>query len=91
MHRVINLVAHPLHTLADFFVRHRKGTKADYRRHAARISVGTFFALFGAFLATHPAEWMPHFLWDAVAYGIHAVGMAPVLSYVGNILPIFEE
>jgi hypothetical protein len=82
MVKVIHAIAHPVHYVADKCVRTRKG------RVRTRLCAGVTLILGGAFMATHPAEWCNHALWDGMAYSIHALGIAPVFSHLANILPL---
>lgn len=45
-----------------------------------KLVVGVALALGGAYLAqiNHDQTVLPHFIWDAGAYGIHGLGLAPL-------------
>jgi hypothetical protein len=45
-----------------------------------KCSLGAVIGLAGAFMATHPVEYVPHFLWDGLAYGLHGYGALPFIK-----------
>jgi len=62
----------------------------ERRRHPHTIRliglvvVGATITLIGSNMATHTEVlcplWLPHGVWDAFAYTLHAIGITPVLS-----------
>lgn len=43
-----------------------------------KYSVAWSVVFAGAYLATNPVHWVPHFIWDGIAYTIHGFGAAPI-------------
>lgn len=55
------------------------------QRHLVAISLGTTLMLTGSFLATHgenAPHFLPHVVWDALAYFIHGIGSLPILGHI---------
>lgn len=50
--------------------------------HVKRYTVAATVVLTGSFMATHPLHFLPHFLWDGLAYTIHGLGAAPIAEGV---------
>lgn len=59
----------------------RRMLHANTHRHVIGVGLGTTLMLLGSNLATHPIDAIPHFLWDAFAYGIHGVGFIPLSKH----------
>lgn len=54
-------------------------------RHAAGVTLGAALMLTGSAMATHAdfgTQYVPHVLWDSVAYFIHGFGSLPVLWHL---------
>jgi len=50
------------------------------KQKTVKVAAGVTIMLTGAAMATHPVTFLPHFLWDALAYGLHGYGALPVLK-----------
>jgi hypothetical protein len=88
--RLLHSLSYPVHALvhgATHLLPPKLRAKVEkHHRHMAHSTIGGLLVMGGAFMATHPADWMPHFLWDATAYFIHGMGAVPIfntLSHVG--------
>lgn len=55
-----------------------------HAKRTRKICIGIVLMIGGAVMATNPIGMVPHFIWDAVAYGIHGYGALPVLKFIGK-------
>lgn len=55
-------------------------TVHPHRRRFAKLFMGAAIGLSGAFMAAHPLEMIPHFVWDGVAYTLHGYGVLPFVK-----------
>lgn len=49
-------------------------------KKTAKVSVGVVIMLIGSTMATHPVVFIPHVIWDAMAYGLHGYGALPLIK-----------
>jgi len=54
------------------------------------VLVGALVLLFGAWLAQHEVSWVPHFVWEGIAYAIHGLGVTPIAEEVMTVLRAVE-
>ena len=52
------------------------------RRHFAGLLLGVILMLTGSRMAMARVEFLPHALWDCVAYFIHAIGTVPLMKHI---------
>jgi hypothetical protein len=76
IHPVVHVLVLPVVLVTNRFSALRRNKKAT------KMSIGTIIMLTGTTMATHPVGWMPHFLWDAIAYSLHGYGLIPFLKVV---------
>lgn len=55
----------------------------DSRKHVTMVATGVGICLTGSFMATcgHSQVVLPHFIWDAISYSIHGVGLIPICHH----------
>ena len=80
-------VVHLLSLPVEKVVEKVKVVKENHKNGFA-IVLGTIVLLTGAFLASVHQDWVPHFVWDAGAYGIHGLGIAPIAKVVFDIIKV---
>jgi hypothetical protein len=85
--KVVRVVVHvasvPAHRAYDYVHNHiPQSVKERWTVHHGRAACGSVMMLVGSIMATNTPAWLPHFLWDAVAYGLHGFGSAPVFKLV---------
>ena len=57
-----------------------------HNKSHSKIVMGVVVIFTGSFMATNPAEWLPHslhFIWDGIAYSLHGFGLSPILKARG--------
>lgn len=87
--RVLRLLSRPVHGVVHFTVgllpAHIQERVKKHHRHMAHSTIGIVLVLLGSFMAAHPAEWMPHAMWDGVAYLIHGMGAVPIFHWFAQL------
>lgn len=73
VHKFSNVAIYPIRLV----VRH---IPCPRKKKTVKIVSGVVIMLSGAAMATHPLAIVPHFLWDAIAYGLHGYGALPILK-----------
>lgn len=77
--RVVNILVQPVQRAVDTF--HCEKVAVLFKsKKTAKVSVGVVIMLVGSTMATHPVSFIPHILWDALAYGLHGYGALPVIK-----------
>jgi len=79
MRKALHIAVLPVSWVVDKL--HPKKFHPKKKKHA-HVAVGSVLIITGSFMATHPVTWLPHFVWDALAYGIHGYGLLPILKVV---------
>lgn len=62
------------------------------RRHIVQVGLGVSLMVTGSAMALHAQEiaFLPHVLWDTLAYGIHGIGGIPIAIHVEPLWRILE-
>lgn len=85
--KALHVATFPIHAAVERF-HHPHVAKVFKSKKAAKVSVGVTIMLVGSTMATHPVAWMPHVLWDALAYGLHGYGALPVIKILTHHLDL---
>lgn len=80
---LVHILAWPIEALT---------AKAKHAKHAHRTAftlfLGLTLLLIGAFISSIHQDTVPHFIWEAGAYGIHGLGLAPIAKIIFDIIEI---
>lgn len=75
--RAVFILAMPLHKFSVFLHVHLHIPKGVTKYGSA-----ASLTLFGGYLASNPVHFLPHFVWDTIAYGLHGIALAPIAECV---------
>jgi hypothetical protein len=73
IHRVAHIATIPLHLAVKHIPHPRK-------KKTVKVCVGVVIMLVGSTMAKYPIIFIPHILWDAIAYGLHGYGALPIIK-----------
>jgi hypothetical protein len=73
IHRATHVAIAPVR----YAVRH---IPCPRRKRHVKILIGVGIMLVGSTMATNPVTFIPHVVWDAMAYGLHGYGALPIIK-----------
>lgn len=79
IHPVVHVVTIPVVHVAT--ILHQRFPLVGSKK-AKKCSIGGVLVLLASYGATHPVGFVPHFLWDALCYGLHGYGLTPFLKVI---------
>lgn len=85
MKNVVGAIAKPINKIAEAI----HGTRVKHR-HITAIVIGTCVGLLGVEIAHMHQTFVPLVFQDFVGYGLHGLGIAPILERVLNFFSIVE-
>ena len=59
-------------------------------KKVAKVSIGIVIMLTGSTMAVYPVAFIPHIVWDAIAYGLHGYGALPLIKIACHHLNLEE-
>jgi hypothetical protein len=77
--RVVHLAHYPIHIAVEKLHVEEVAVIIKSKK-TAKITVGVVIMLVGSTMATHPVVFIPHVIWDALAYGLHGYGALPLIK-----------
>lgn len=77
--RAVHIAHYPIHIVVETLHVEEVAVLIK-KKKSAKVAVGVVLMLTGSMMATHPVVWLPHFIWDTFAYGLHGYGALPIIK-----------
>jgi hypothetical protein len=79
MKRTLHIIVFPVHIVVERFHCPQAAVFLKSKK-TAKVAVGVCIMLVGSTMAANPVAFLPHAVWDALAYGLHGYGALPVIK-----------
>lgn len=77
--KTIFILTYPIHLITEV-IHGKRFQHLIHSKRVVKLTIGGFIMLTGSTMATHPVEFIPHIVWDALAYGLHGYGALPMIK-----------
>jgi hypothetical protein len=79
IHKTVAVLAYPVTAVVEA-VHGDKLKHAVKSKRTTKVFIGVGITLVGSTMATNPVSFVPHVIWDALAYTLHGYGALPVIK-----------
>lgn len=79
IHDATHVAIRPITIVVDRFHNAHIG-KIVHSKKASKVTIGIVIMLVGSGMAAHQVAFIPHVIWDAIAYGLHGYGALPIVK-----------
>lgn len=79
--KVVHVAVIPVTLVVDY--AHKGAVHTSELAHSKKVHkvvIGVVIMLVGSTMATTPVAFIPHVVWDAIAYGLHGYGALPIIK-----------